>query len=854
MLFSLALLLLAALGLLLGALDEASSAAAPADAPPPPAPGTAKQPGDDGGAPEGGTGSSPALPDSAKDGSSPAGDPGAPPDSGEPPASPPPEEEGREEEADGGGGGDGAREPPSKERTQPGSPSAASGGQGGEDASAPPAEEAAGGQQPPPADEQSPPGEDSPGDEGDGDEQALHPSEDDQAGDQAPPGGEGDGGEQASPPPEGDQAGDQPPPAEGQSPPGTDGSPSSPSPAGEQGVGTEDAPGPPDQAGGAGSPPGEDGSGGGGQQSPPPVAEATGDCPPYEEIQRAGELLHGSGPRPLTVTGSRGRLVASLESDAAVGLTAVCLVAAWVSGKLVLAVQGVEAGGYTSQMENLLRAAWLAKVTDAVLHLPTFYATDGHGNVMEPEPPLTIEKYFDLKHFTQVMHCQAGVFVLRDLPQNIASLMEENHINLPEEALEDGRDLPRPFVVEVHEALLHATSVSDEVVTHWRDSLQVAWLLVSGNRCRGTAARAPASTENGPETSDSSTPTRLAHQDDKDQLLVYKGDLVMDFTSSEQQAFKRVGLTAFAPSGALAALRDEILANISQTYKQHIAADGPVRFAALHLRMDVDGVPDDVKTDLTKVINSLQAKVAPSTHVLYVATDFFPERDQVLDELRKAFRVTVTKDDFTDNIPAKYPEKEIRAAMEMWVAMEADIFLGPSSSSFSRYIQQLRCFTKDADGKPRGPSFYFDNIEPPKCQEWVVYLTEVKRKEKALQHFSEGLITIVRHNAAIPCCCLTPLLISDCQLQSVVVPFLRQTAHERHASGHTAATPSRISNLVFGALGNDRGVSCRSMQPCSSCSSSPIRGLDRALPRDHAQSSDQIAASIPVIQKGGPKS
>eukprot|EP00850_Spirogloea_muscicola_P000971 SM000003S11216 [mRNA] locus=s3:1791328:1795950:+ [translate_table: standard] len=775
MLFSLALLLLAALGLLLGALDEASTSAA-VDSPPPPAPGgsqgTAK-PGNDGGAPEGGTGSAPALPAGAKESSSPKGDAGAPPGSGELPASPPPAQGEEEGEADGGGEGDGSQEPPSEESIQPGSPTAAGGGQGGEEASAPPGEQAAGGQQPPPADEQSPPGDDSPGDEGDGDEQALHPPDDDQAGDQPPPGGEGDGDEHASPPLEDDQAGDQPPPAEGQSPPGTDGSPSSPSPAGEGGVGAEDARGPPDQAGGAGSPPGEDGRGGGGQQSPPAVPEATGDCPPYEEIQRAGELLHGPGPRPLAVTRSLRRLVASLESDAAVGLTAVCLVAAWESGKLVLAVQGVEAGGYTSQMANLLRAAWLAKVTDAVLHLPTFYATDGHGNVMEPDPPLTIEKYFDLKHFTQVMHCQAGVFVLRDLPQNIVSLMEENHINLPEEALEDGRDLPRPFVVELHEALLHATSVSDEAVTHWKDSLQ----------------------------------TRLAHQDDKDQLLVYKGDLVMDFTSSEQQALKRVGLTAFAPSGALAALRNDILANISQTYKQHIAADGPVRFAALHLRMDVDGVPDDVKTDLTKVINSLQAKVAPSTHVLYVATDFFPERDQVLDELRKAFRVTVTKDDFVGNIPAKYPEKEIRAAMEMWVAREADIFLGPSSSSFSRYIQQLRCFTKDADGKPCGLSFYFDSTESPKCQEWLVYLTEVKRKEKALQHYnSEGLITIIRHNAAIPCCCLKALLISDCQLQSVVIPFLRQTAHKRHASGHTAATPSRISNLVFGASWNDRGV------------------------------------------------
>eukprot|EP00850_Spirogloea_muscicola_P010394 SM000061S19221 [mRNA] locus=s61:192020:196383:+ [translate_table: standard] len=806
MLFSLALLLLAALGLLLGALDEASSAAAPADAPPPPAPGTAKQP-------EGGTGSAPALPDGAKDGSSPTGDAGAPPDSGEPPASPPPEEGGGgEEEADGGGEGDGSQEPPSEESPQPGSPSAAGGGQGGEEASAPPGEQAAGGQQPPPADEQSPPGDDSPGDEGDGDEQALHPPEDDQAGDQPPPGGEGDGGEQASPPPEDDQAGDQPPPggegdggeqaspppeddqagdqpppADGQSPPGTDGSPSAASPAGDEGVGAEHAPAFPDQAGGAGSPPGEDGSGGGGQQSPPPVPEATGDCPPYEEIQRA----------------------------------------AWESGKLVLAVQGVEAGGYTSQMENLLRAAWLAKVTDAVLHLPTFYATDGHGNVMEPDLPLTIEKYFDLKHFTQVMHCQAGVFVLRDLPQNIASLMEENHINLPEEALEDGRDMPRPFVVEVHEALLHATSVGDEVVTHWRDSLQVAWLLVSGNLCRVTAARAPASTDNGAETSDSSTPTRLAHQDDKDKLLVYKGDLVMDFTSSEQQALKRVGLTAFAPSGALAALRDEILANISQTYKQHIAADGPVRFAALHLRMDVDGVPDDVKTDLTKVINSLQAKVAPSTHVLYAATDFFPERDQVLDELRKAFRVTVTKDDFIDNIPAKYPEKEIRAAMEMWVAREADIFLGPSSSSFSRYIQQLRSLR-----------------EVRKWQEWVVYLTEVKRREKALQHF-ESLA--LQNSMLLPHTSTHQRLPAPERSHPVPATDRARTTCLRTHCGHLK------QELGFSALWNDSGLYA-AMQLMLKFPHKGGGGLDGALPRDHAQSSDQIAASIPVVQEGGPKS
>eukprot|EP00897_Mesotaenium_endlicherianum_P006777 jgi/Mesen1/6127/ME000313S05254 len=414
------------------------------------------------------------------------------------------------------------------------------------------------------------------------------------------------------------------------------------------------------------------------------------------------------------------------------------------SGQAYLVTKGHKLG-YTPQMESLLRALWLAKLTDSVLVLPPFYMTyDALPDVYETY----MAKYFDVPRFiqqvappppalvlpgsctlaravysygvsTRVVHMLAlsffwaaspmlssapapteerqllklrcggtgswvwgawwvlgaqiytGVLVVKRLPEEVKQRVFNGGSGGSDDvdkALKQGN----PLVARLPHVLLAAPSPSDRVVTQWRES--VAPRVHSGEL----------------------------------QVLVYVTSLQMEFESEAQKQLKKDGLAAFWPSKDIRLVTSQVQDLMRERYFQAFLAQQQqpqqLRFAALHLRMDQG--PNLVPVG--EMLRVLQRVADPRVVLLYVATGDFAEREAALAELRRVYTL-VTKDDLLVDLRRRYPEREILAAFEMWVAKEALVFVGPGESSFTGLLYQMRCFTPTVSGQLLRASVFYDH-------------------------------------------------------------------------------------------------------------------------------------------------
>lgn len=209
------------------------------------------------------------------------------------------------------------------------------------------------------------------------------------------------------------------------------------------------------------------------------------------------------------------------------------------------------------------------------------------------------------------------------------------------------------------------------------------------------------------------------------QYLVYETEQVVEFTTPEQKAVKRSGLAALRPSGDVSEATAQLIQRMRRMHDEKFGELGQFRFVVAHISMDANGggigSGSGAAGAVTRLFGALKASVSRGV-LLYVTMEPIPEHEEVMKLLTTTFQV-VTRQDLWPEAEKLYPEHEFMAALEQGVARDAALYVGLSSSPFSQFVFQTRCFAPGpiveagaALVQPRPTVFYDRNTTAAPCQ------------------------------------------------------------------------------------------------------------------------------------------
>lgn len=211
------------------------------------------------------------------------------------------------------------------------------------------------------------------------------------------------------------------------------------------------------------------------------------------------------------------------------------------------------------------------------------------------------------------------------------------------------------------------------------------------------------------------------------QYLVYETEQSVEFTTPEQKAVKRSGLAALRPSAEVSEATAQLIQRMRRLHDEKFGELGRFKFVAAHISVDASGGSIGGGSGgagaVTRLFGALKASVGRGV-LLYVTMEPIPEHDEVLKLLTTTFQV-VTRQELWPEAEKLYPEHEFMAALEQGVAREAALYVGLSSSPFSQFVFQTRCYAPTAAGGDSGapglvqarPTVFYDrNTTAAPCQ------------------------------------------------------------------------------------------------------------------------------------------
>ena len=174
-------------------------------------------------------------------------------------------------------------------------------------------------------------------------------------------------------------------------------------------------------------------------------------------------------------------------------------------------------------------------------------------------------------------------------------------------------------------------------------------------------------------------------------------------------------MAAMQPSQLVSTLASSALEGIQAAHKAAFGQFSPLKFAVVHISADsaidpagTDADSASTPTGVTQLLAVLKAVVNASDTLLFVSLGHTQNREQALRRINAAFHI-VTRDELLKGVRQQHPEREMAAAVEQAVAREALLFVGSSSSPFSRLTARMRCFAASPlSHMPRRASVLFD--------------------------------------------------------------------------------------------------------------------------------------------------
>ena len=168
--------------------------------------------------------------------------------------------------------------------------------------------------------------------------------------------------------------------------------------------------------------------------------------------------------------------------------------------------------------------------------------------------------------------------------------------------------------------------------------------------------------------------------------------------TNELLAVWKSGMAALQPSQLVTTLAASTLESIRAAHKAAFGQFAPLKFAVVHVSADSAIDPtgtdaDSVSTGsgVSQLLRVLKATVNASDTLLFVSLGHTQNKEQALRRINAAFHI-VTRDELLKAVRQQHPEREMSAAVEQAVARESLLFVGSSSSPFSRLTTRMRCF------------------------------------------------------------------------------------------------------------------------------------------------------------------
>ncbi|GJP55484.1 hypothetical protein CLOM_g14436 [Closterium sp. NIES-68] len=380
------------------------------------------------------------------------------------------------------------------------------------------------------------------------------------------------------------------------------------------------------------------------------------------------------------------------------------------SGWPYLLVQGRHPG-LIQQEQALMRALWVAKAVGAVLVLPPLVTSvAAQGRVKESG----MERLFSTHFFITHMYCSSGIWVVPQLPGSVWD-------RLPAGVTGDDVDtllaLPGGIAQRIPRGIVAASGdAEDAALAEWTDAMR--------QRTKKGEVR----------------------------LLVYNSSDPISFTTSQQQQqeqqqqqqqqqqqrVRKNAMAALRLAPPIASVTTQLLHLLRKAYQARFGDLSRFHFAALHFSLNAGtgaetgtgtgevgtgaeasassassnstGAPfsgDLAAASLQAAREALLTLLDPSKTLLYVIMPPVPHRTAFLRELAEAYQV-VTRDDLISDVSSRFPEGEVQTALEQGMAKEAAVFMGSFSSEFSRFVFQLRCFTRPLLGQSQRATVFYD--------------------------------------------------------------------------------------------------------------------------------------------------
>ncbi|CAI5977553.1 unnamed protein product [Closterium sp. NIES-65] len=205
-------------------------------------------------------------------------------------------------------------------------------------------------------------------------------------------------------------------------------------------------------------------------------------------------------------------------------------------------------------------------------------------------------------------------------------------------------------------------------------------------------------------------------------LLVYNSSDPISFTTSQQPQqqqqqgrVRKNALAALRVVPPIASVTTQLLHLLRKAYQARFSDLSRFHFAALHLTLEAPQ-PDAAggsagaalaAASLQAAREALLTLLDPSRTLLYVIIAPVPHRTAILRELAESYQV-VTRDDLISDVSSRFPEGEVQTALEQGVAKEAAVFMGSSTDAFSRFVFELRCFTRPLLGRSQRATVFYD--------------------------------------------------------------------------------------------------------------------------------------------------